>query len=213
MHELSQEYKRYGYRRICQLLNREGWGVNHKKVQRIWRQEGLRIPRIRRKKRALGHAKSGLIERSARFPNEIWCYDFLFDVTAKGQRLKIMPVLDEFTRRCLALVVEPSLTGDDVTEVLGELFESYGAPKQIRSDNGPEYICDRVRTFLRLSGVEPLFIEPGSPWQNGIVESFNARLRDEVLEREEFWGLLDAKVVLKEFKELYNERRPHGALD
>lgn len=120
MHELSQKYKRYGYRRICQLLNREGWGVNHKKVQRIWRQEGLQIPRRRRKKRALGHAKSGVIERSAQFPNEIWCHDFLFDVTAKGQRLKIMPVLDEFTRRCLALVVEPRLRGDDVTEVLGE---------------------------------------------------------------------------------------------
>jgi transposase InsO family protein len=213
MHELAQEHKRYGYRRITRLLRREGWQVNHKKVHRLWRLEGLKVPKKRKKKRIYGTSSASITKQKATRPNDVWSYDFLFDVTHKGQVLKIMPIIDEFTRCCLALVVATSIKASDVVKELEKLFEVHGIPEYIRSDNGPEYISSKVGKCLERSGSKSLFIEPGCPWENGIVESFNARLRDEVLDREDFWSVLECRAVLEDFRLFYNEQRPHSTLD
>jgi putative transposase len=212
LRELSRAHPRYGYRRITALLRQDGWRINRKRVQRLWRQEGLKVPRKQRKKRRWGGSANGAARRRAQRPNHVWSYDFIEDQTADGRKLKILPIVDEFTRECLTIEVERSFTAKDVVETLKFLFELRGAPDYLRSDNGPEFIAEAVKTWLAESGVNTLYIEPGSPWENPYSESFNSRFRDELLNRELFETLAEAKVLIEDHRLEYNHRRPHSAL-
>jgi putative transposase len=210
---LVGEHPRYGYRRICALLRGEGWRVNRKRVYRLWRQEGLKVPRKQRKRRRLGNSGNGCVRHQSEHIDHVWSYDFVMDQTIDGRPLKLLPIVDEYTRECLSLDVARSIKSADVIETLRHLFAVRGAPRFIRSDNGPEFIAHAVRDWLEESGVETLYIEPGSPWENGYCESFNSRLRDELLDRELFMDLREAKVVVEDFRLDYNHRRPHSALE
>jgi putative transposase len=209
---LARENPRYGYRRIKALLVREGWSVNLKRVHRLWRREGLKVPQIRRKRRRLGQSENGCSRRRAERPDHVWSYDFIHDQTADGGGLKILPVVAEFTRQCLTIEVERSLTAEDVVSTLEYLFEVRGEPEFIRSDNGPEFIAEAVRGWLARRGAKTLYIAPGSPWENAYSETFNSRLRDELLDREMFETLKEAKVILEDHRLDYNHRRPHSSL-
>jgi putative transposase len=210
--ELAREHPRYGYRRVTALLRREGWPVNRKRVHRLWRREGLKVPQVQRKRRRLGSSDNGCTRHRAERPDHVWSYDFVMDQTADGRRLKILPVVDEYTRECLAIEVERSLTAEGVVSTLEYLFEVRGVPGHIRSDNGPEFIAEAVRGWLARRGSETLYIEPGSPWENAYSETFNSRLRDELLNREVFETLTEAKVLLEDHRLEYNHRRPHSSL-
>lgn len=211
--ELVAEFPRFGYRRITCLLRDEGWHVNAKRVYRLWRQEGLRVPQKTRKRRRLGSGDGGIVRRKAERKDHVWSVDFIFDRTTNGRSLKMLVVVDEFTRECIAFEVNRKLTSDHFVEVLSDLFAIRGVPAFIRSDNGPEFIARRVRRFLEAIDVGTSYIEPGSPWQNGFVESFNSRFRDECLNCEEFTTVHEARVVIEQWRQTYNHRRPHGSLD
>jgi transposase InsO family protein len=215
MLELVRQRPRFGYRRVTRLLRKEHEfrKVNVKRVYRLWRQEGLKVPQKQVKKRRLGSSDNGIVRHRAEHMNHVWCYDFVSDQTTDSRKLKFLPIEDEFTRECLALEVERSIRGADVVEVLRYLFEVRGAPKFIRSDNGPEFIAKAVREFLAGSDVGTLYIEPGSPWENGYSESFNSRFRDELLDREMFHNLAEAKLLSQDYKLDYNHHRPHSSLD
>jgi putative transposase len=189
---LARENPRYGYRRIRALLKREGWSVNLKRVHRLWRREGLKVPQVQRKRRRLGGGEDGCTRRRAERPNHVWSYDFIHDQTADGGGLKILPAVDEYTRECLTIEAERSMTAEDVVSTLEYLFEVRGVPEYIRSDNGPEFIAEAVKAWLARRGSKTLYIEPGSPWENAYSETFNSRLRDELLGREEFETLKEA---------------------
>jgi transposase InsO family protein len=206
------KHPRYGYRRIHALLVRAGWRVNRKRVQRLWRAEGLKVPLRQRKRRRLGGSGNGCTRKKAEYKNHVWSYDFTLDETANGKRLKLMPVVDEFTRECLEIEVERSLTAEDVVCTLAYLFRVHGEPEYLRSDNGPEFIANAVRSWLTTAGVKTLYIEPGSPWQNAYVESFNGKIEDELLGRELFTSLSEAKVLVEQYWVEYNHERPHSAL-
>jgi putative transposase len=209
---LSTENPRYGYRRVWALLGREGWQVNKKRVQRLWREAGLKVPAKERKRRRLGSSENGCTRRRAEYPGHVWSYDFAMDATEDGRRLKIMPIVDEYSRECLALEMERSITAEGVVEILNLLFTERGEPAYIRSDNGPEFIAETIKRWLAASGVKTLYIEPGAPWENAYSESFISRLRDELLNREVFANLKEAKVLAKDYRDHYNHHRPHGAL-
>jgi len=210
--ELVAEFPRFGYRRITRLLRTEGWRVNAKRIYRLWRQEGLKVPKKTTKRRRLGSAAGGIVRRKAEQMNHVWSVDFIFDRTANGRSLKILVVIDEYTRECIALEVGRRLTGDQYVEVLTRLFAARGVPRFIRSDNGPEFVSRRVREFLAAIDVGTSYIEPGSPWQNGYVESFNSRFRDECLSCEEFKSMQEARSVIEHWMHTYNQRRPHSSL-
>ena len=219
MKTLSQENPRYGYRRVWALLRRAGWRVNKKRVQRLWREADLKVPASREpKRRRLETSENGCTRRSAEYIDHVWSYDFAMDTfamdtTEDGRRLKVMPIVDEYSRECLALEMERSITAADVVEVLDRLFTERGAPAYIRSDNGPEFIAEALKQWLAAtSGVKTLYIEPGAPWENAYSETFISRLRDELLDREVFANLLEAKVLAKDYRDHYNRQRPHGAL-
>ena len=212
MHELAKERRRYGHRRVAALLRAEGWRVNNKRVRRLWRREGLKIPRRVKKKRRLGHDGNGCTRRRATRPNEVWSYDFVFDQTADGRRLKILPVVDEFTRECLVMLVGRRLTAGDVIKALARAAVRRGMPEHLRSDNGPEFIAKEVRAWLAREGTGTLYIEPGSPWENAYSESFNSRLRDELLNGELFSSEKEAVVLLEQWRRAYNDERPHSSL-
>jgi transposase InsO family protein len=212
MRELSGKHPRYGYRRITALLRREGWAVNRKRVHRLWKREGLKVPSRQHKKRRWGTSDEGVIHRRAEHINHVWSYDFVMDETEDGRRLKVLPILDEYTRECLALEVERSITAQDVIAVLEYLFLVRGAPKFLRSDNGPEFIAEAVKAWLKPLHVKPAYIEPGSPWENAYSESFGSRLRDEFLNREVFANVREAKVLAEDYRRDYNEARPHSSL-
>ena len=210
---LSGQNPRYGYRRVWALLRREGWEVNKKRVHRLWREADLKVPAGRRRKRQrLGSSENGVARRRAEYLGHLWSYDFAMDTTEDGRRLKMMPVVDEYSRECLALEVERSITSEEVVKTLDRLFAERGAPRFIRSDNGPEFIAQAVKRWLAASGVETLYIEPGAPWENAYSETFISRMRDELLDREEFANLKEAKVLAEDYREHYNHHRPHGAL-
>ncbi|MCA1738596.1 MAG: IS3 family transposase [Actinobacteria bacterium] len=209
---LSRENPRYGYRRVWALLRREGWRVNRKRVQRVWREAGLMVPSKECKRRRMGASENSIIRRQAEYIDHVWSYDFAMDATEDGRRLKIMPIVEEYSRECLALETERSITAEDVVETLARLFTERGAPSFIRSDNGPEFIAKAVKRWLAASGVETLYIEPGAPWENAYSETFISRLRDELLNREEFANLKEAKVLAEDYRDHYNHHRPHGAL-
>lgn len=212
IHELSNANPRYGYRRIAALLRREGWKVNTKRVQRLRRQEGLQVKRQQTRKRRTGSSENACDRKRAERPNHVWSYDFVTDASEDGKRLKFLTVIDEFTRESLAIRVARSIKADDVVEELAMLFEDRGAPEYVRSDNGPEFVADAVQAFLRFREAHTLYIAPGSPWENGYIESFNSVFRDELLDRELFANLLEAQVITEEYRKKYNEFRPHGAL-
>jgi len=212
MLDLVRRHPRYGYRRVWALLRREGFRVNVKRIYRLWRKEGLKVPQKRRKKRRLGCSANGCIRHRAEHIDHVWCYDFVSDQTTDGRTLKFLTVEDEYTREALAIEVERSITSAEVLETLRYLFEVRGAPQHIRSDNGPEFIAQALRDWLAVSGVGTLYIEPGAPWENGFNESFNSRLRDELLNGELFTSLKEAKVVTEDHRLEYNHRRPHSSL-
>jgi putative transposase len=210
---LSQQNPRYGYRRVWALLGREGWAVNKKRVQRLWREAGLKVPATReRKRRRLGSSENGCTRRRAEYIDHVWSYDFAMDTTEDGRRLKVMPVVDEYTRECLSLEGQRLIKACGVIDTLRRLFIERGEPDYIRSDNGPEFIAEALKEWLAISGVKTLYIEPGTPWENAYSETFISRLRDELLERELFANLKEAQVLLEDYREHYNHRRPHGAL-
>ena len=210
--ELACQYGRYGYRRVTLLLRTEGWRVNHKRVERIWRQEGLKVPKRQRKRRRLWFNDGSCIRLRPEHKNHVWSYDFVADRTSNGNPLRMLNVIDEYTRECLAIKIDQKITSNDVVETLTELFVTRGTPAHIRSDNGPEFIADTVRSWLGRLGVQPLFIEPGSPWENGYIESFNGKLRDELLNGEIFDTVMEAQVVTERWRNYYNKIRPHSSL-
>ncbi len=209
---LARGNPRYGYRRIWALLRREGWRVNRKRVHRLWRAEGLKVPVSQHKRRRLGSSENASTRKPAEHPNHVWSYDFVMDQTQDGRQLKMLPVVDEFTRECLSIDVERSLTAQDVVARLQQLLERRGAPDFIRSDNGSEFIAMAVKEWLKDTGVKTLYIEPGSPWENAYSETFNSRFEDELLNREIFSNLVEAKVLVEEYRVNYNNERPHSSL-
>ncbi len=212
--QLMAEYPRFGYRRIMYLLRSAGWRVNVKRVYRPWRQEGLEIPKKTIKRRRLGSSEEGIVRRRAEHKDHVWSVDFICDRTTNGCSLKMLVIIDEFTRECITLEVSRKLSSDDFIDVLVDLFAMRGVPKFIWSDNnGPEFIARRVRGFLESIEVGTSCIEPGSPWQNGYVESFNSNFRDECLNCEEFTNMQEERVIIKEWRQSYNHCRPHGSLD
>jgi len=210
--QLACQYGRYGYRRITALLRNEGWRVNHKCVERIWRQEGLKVPQKQPKRKRLWLNDGSCIRRRPEYPNHVWSYDFVADRTGNGRPLRMLTLMDEYTRESLAIKVDRALTAYDVVEQLAELFVVRGTPDHIRSDNGSEFTSAVVRGWLQRLGVKTLFIEPGSPWENGYIESFNGKLRDELLNGEIFDTVIEARIIIERWRKEYNTRRPHSSL-
>ena len=212
LHELAKKHVGSGYRRMTKLLQREGMNINKKRVQRLWREEGLRNPLRKRRKRARGHSENSCAMKKAEFKNHVWCWDFTMDETADGRRLKWFSVVDEFTRECLVLEVERRMKAKDVVAILTWLEAKHGAPGAIRSDNGPEFIARAVRKWLAARKVGALYIAPGSPWENGYSESFNSRMKAEFADRELFGSLLEAKVLGAEYQRYWNQERLHSGI-
>ena len=194
------------------MLHGESWQVNHKRVERIWRKEGLRVPQKQPKRGRLWLNDGSCIRLRPEHKDHVWSYDFMTARTAEGRSFRILTILDEYTRECLAILVKRHITSRDVIDVLFELFIFRGIPEHIRSDNGPEFTSKDVRKWLSRLGVKTLFIEPGSPWENGYIESFNGKLRDELLNREIFYTLAEAKILIDQWRKEYNQIRPHSAL-
>lgn len=212
MREISKKNPRYGYRRVREILERQGFSVNRKRVYRLWKSEGLKVRVKQRKRRRSGTSSNACFHRRAEGANCVWSYDFVMDQTADGRRLKMLVIVDEFTRESLRITVERSITARGVIEALQILFAERGKPQFIRSDNGPEFIADAVKKWLSGNTVDTLFIEPGSPWENAYSETFNSRFGDECLKREEFSSLMEAKVLVEQYRKRYNEERPHSSL-
>jgi putative transposase len=210
--ELAEKYGRYGYRMITGLLRQEGWKVNHKRVERLWRREGLKVPKKQPKRGRLWLNDGSCVRLRPQYKNHVWSYDFMTARTADGRAFRILNIMDEYSRECLDILIDRHITADDVIEVLSTLFITVGIPEHIRSDNGPELTAKALREWLSDLGVKTLFIEPGSPWENGYIESFNGKLRDELLNREIFTTLWEAKVLIEGWRKEYNEIRPHSSL-
>jgi len=209
---LANQYGRYGYRRVTALLRQDGWSVNHKRVERIWRREGLKVPKKQPKRGRLWLNDGSCLRKRPEYRNHVWAYDFVQDRTHNGKAFRMLTVIDEYTRECLAIKVDRRLNSTDVVETLADLFLIKGTPDYIRSDNGSEFTAELVREWLGRLGPETLFIEPGSPWENGYNESFNGKLRDELLNGEIFYTLKEAKVLIEQWRRHYNTVRPHSSL-
>ena len=209
---LAEKFGRYGYRRITALLNREGWRVSVGRVYRIWRREGLKVPQKQPKRGRLWLNDGSCVRLRPTHKGHVWSYDFVQDRTHEGKVFRMLCIIDEFTRECLAIRVERRLNSRDVLDELGELFVRHGPPEHIRSDNGPEFIATALREWLERLGTKTLYIEPGSPWENGYCESFNSKLRDELLAREIFYDLREAKALIEAWRIHDNTNRPHSAL-
>jgi len=209
---LALQYGRYGYRRVTALLREAGWRVNRKRVERIWRQEGLKVPHKQPKKSRLWLNDGSCIRLRPEYPNHVWSYDFVEDRTHDGRKFRMLNIIDEFTRECLAIRVSRKLKAIDVIDVLSDLFILRGVPGHIRSDNGSEFVAKAVRTWISAVGAKTAYIEPGSPWENGYCESFNSKLRDELLNGEIFYTLKEAQIVIEKWRRHYNTARPHSSL-
>ena len=210
--ELARTYGRYGYRRVTALLNQVGWDVNHKRVERIWRREGLKVLQKQPKKGRLWLNDGSCIRLRPERPNHVWSYDFVHDRTDDGRVYRTLNIIDEFTREALAIKVDRKLNSIDVVDALTDLFILRGPPAFIRSDNGPEFIAQKVRDWIGAVGAKTAYITPGSPWENGYCESFNARFRDELLNGEIFYTLKEAKIIIEQWRKHYYRKRPHSAL-
>ena len=211
--ELARQYGRYGYRKIAALLRDAGWLVNDKRVERIWRCEGLKVPAKQPKKGRLWLNDGSCIRLRPEHRDHVWSYDFVEDRTHDGRKFRTLNVVDEFTRECLAIRVARKLNSTDVIDVLSDLFILRGVPGHIRSDNGPEFIAQAVQDWITAVGARTAYIAPGSPWENGYVESFNARFRDELLDGEIFYSLREAQVIIESWRRHYNTVRPHGSIN
>jgi putative transposase len=209
---LATRYGRYGYRRITAMLNAEGWKVNHKRVERIWRREGLKVPQKQPKHKRLWLNENSCIRLRPERRDHVWSYDFVKSRTENGKPFRILTIIDEFTRECPAMLVARSIPSTDVIDQLFQTFILRGIPENIRSDNGTEFTARAIRQWLARLGVNTLFIEPGSPWENGYIESFNGKLRDELLNREIFSTLTEARVLIEQWRREYNHVRPHSSL-
>ena len=212
MHELVRMHPRRGYRMIWGMLRLEGWRINRKRVYRLWKREGLKVPSKQHKRRRLGHSENGILRKRPEHRNHVWCVDFIHDTDERGRALKWLSVVDEYTRECVALEAARSMTARGVAEVLIDLFTTRGVPVHIRSDNGPEFIAATIRRLAGLTGVESLYIAPGSPWENGYAESFHSRLRDELLNAEVFADVAEARALAARWRHEYNHHRPHSSL-
>jgi transposase InsO family protein len=210
--ELACAYGRYGYRRITALLHHEGWKVNHKRVQRLWREAGLKVPQKQPKRGRIWLNDGSCVRHRPTHKDHVWSYDFVHARTHDGRAFRMLTILDEFTRECLAIDVARRLNSEDVLERLAWLFATRGVPECVRSDNGSEFTAQAVRDWLERMQVKTLYIEPGSPWENGYVESFHGKLRDELINGEIFYTLLEAKVLIERWRIHYNTQRPHSAL-
>ncbi len=210
--ELAKDYGRYGYRRIMALLREEGWQINHKRMLRLWRREGLKVPAKQPKRKRLWFNDGSCVRQRPEHKDHVWSYDFVMNRSDDGRPMKMLTIVDEYTRECLAIVVERRLNSEDVLATLFDLFIERGVPEYIRSDNGSEFTAKAVREWLSNVGVKTLYIEPGSPWENGYNESFNGKFRDELLNGEIFETLFEAKVLIERWRKEYNTLRPHSAL-
>ena len=211
--DLVRQYGRYGYRKIAELLrSTAGWIVNDKRVERIWRREGLKVPAKQPKRGRLWLNDGSCVRLRAEHRNHVWSYDFVEDRTHDGRKYRMLNVIDEFTHECLAIRVERSLKSADVIDLLSDLFILRGAPDHVRSDNGPEFVAKAVQKWIGAVGAKTAYIMPGSPWENGFIESFNARPRDELLDGEIFYSLAEAKIIIESWRRHYNTVRPHGSL-
>ena len=210
--DLAQRYGRYGYRRITALLRAQGWHVNHKRVARIWRREGLKIPAKQPKRSRLWLNDGSCMRLRPEHRNHVWAYDFVQDRTHDGKAFRMLTLIDEYSRECLAIEVQRRLRSDDVLHAVDDAMMAHGPPQYIRSDNGPEFIAKALRGWLDQVGVQTLFIEPGSPWENGYNESFNGKLRDELLNGEIFYSLREAQILIETWRQHYNTVRPHSSL-
>ena len=210
---LVRRYGRYGYRKIAELLrSTAGWVVNDKRIERIWRREGFKVPAKQPKKGRLWLADGSCLRLRAEYPNHVWSYDFVEDRTHEGKKYRMLNIIDEFTHECLAIRIDRRLKSTDVIDVLSDLFILRGIPGHIRSDNGPEFVAKAVQAWITAVGAKTAYIAPGSPWENGFIESFNARLRDELLDGEIFYSLAEAKIIIESWRRHYNTVRPHGSL-
>jgi transposase InsO family protein len=209
---LASRYGRYGYRRITAMLRSEGWTVNAKRVERIWRREGLKVPQKQPKRGRLWLNDGSCVRLRPEHPNHVWSYDFVEGRTHNGRKFRMLNIIDEFTRECLAIRIDRKLNSTDVIDVLSDLFILRSVPGHVRSDNGPEFIAKAVRDWIAAVGAKTAFIEPGSPWENGYCESFNSKLRDELLNSEIFYSLAEAKVIIEVWRRYYNTERPHSSL-
>ena len=210
--ELACNYGRYGYKRITALLRAEGWKVNHKRIERIWREEGLKVPQKQPKRRRLWLNDGSCIRLRAEHKNHVWSYDFVEDKLTNGRKVRWLNIIDEYSRECLTSTPRRSWKHQDVIEILAGLFITKGCPVHIRSDNGSEFTATRLREWLSNLNINIAYIEPGSPWENGYVESFNARMRDEFLNGELFDTMYEAQVLTKRWMDTYNHLRPHSSL-
>ncbi|MEJ0094650.1 MAG: IS3 family transposase [Methylocella sp.] len=209
---LAIQYGRYGYRRITAMLWERGWKVNVKRVERIWRREGLKVPARQPKRGRLWLNDGSCVRLRPQCPNHVWSYDFVEDRTHDGRKYRMLNIIDEFTRECIAIRINRQLKAADVIDVLSDLFILRGVPIHIRSDNGPEFIAKALRDWIAAVGAKTAYIMPGSPWENGYCESFNSKLRDELLNGEIFYTLKEAKVVIERWRRHYNTVRPHSSL-
>ena len=209
---LAGQFGRYGYRRVTALLRQEGWRVNHKRVERIWRREGLKVPAKQPKRGRLWLSNGSIVRLRPERRNHAWAYDFVAMRTYDGRPVRLLNVIDEYTRECLTIKVERHIPAGVVVECLGELFLEHGVPEHVRSDNGPEFTAKAVRRWIDQVGAKTLFIAPGSPWENGYIESFNGKLRDQLLNGEVFYTLEEVRVVTELWRRHYNHYRPHSAL-
>ena len=209
---LATRFGRYGYRRITALLRRSGWVVNHKRVERIWQRQGLKVPTRQPRKGRLWLNDGSCVRLRPEGRNHVWAYDFVQIRTRDGRAVQLLTIIDEYTRECLAIRAGRSIRSSDVIETLAELMTAKGVPEHIRSDNGPGFTAKAVREWLGKVGAKTLYIEPGSPWENGYVESFNGKLRDELLDREVFYTLLEVQVLTEQYRQTYNRIRPHSSL-
>jgi len=212
MIELATTYGRYGYRRVTILLHEEGFRVNHKRVERLWRREGLKVPARQPKRGRLWLNDGSCVRLRPQHRDHVWSYDFMAERTRDGRAFRLLTIVDEYSRECLAIDVARRLNSEDVLDRLTQLFVTRGIPAHLRSDNGPEFVAEKVRGWLQRLEVGPLFIEPGSPWENGYNESFNGKLRDELLNGELFDTLREAQVLIERWRRHYNTVRPHSAL-
>jgi transposase InsO family protein len=208
---LACQYGRYGYRQITNMLRNNGWRVNHKRVERIWQKEGLKVPKKQPKRRRLWLTDGSCIRLRPERADHVWSYDFVAERTSDGRPIRMLTVLDEYTRECLAIKVDRNLKAGHVLEELSDLFVERGVPEHIRSDNGSEFTAETLRTWLGNLGVKTLFIEPGSPWENGYIESFNGKLRNELLNAEIFDTVTEARILTERWRKEYNTVRPHSA--
>lgn len=212
IHQRVRRHPRYGYRRITDLLKADGWRVNRKRIYRLWRKEGLKVPKKQRKRRRLGSSDNAAARKRAEHADHVWTWDFVHDTTADGRTLRFLTIVDEYTRECLALEVRRSFRSQDVIAVLEQLVLIRGVPVHIRSDNGSEFIAKQIRQWLAAAKIQTLYIEPGSPWENPYIESFNGKLRDELLNAELFSSLAEARYLATNWRLEYNHRRPHSSL-